>query len=79
MRKRFPTAVQHGLDRGDALAGFDSSGTGHGANNGLAAGRFVLDLGVHGRRVLRAGVSLPNSARLDAAIEANLRELGYGG
>lgn len=79
MRKGFPTAVQHGLDRGDALAGFDSSGTGHGANNGLAGGHFVLDLGVHWRSVVRAGVSLPSSARLDAAIEANLKELGYGG
>lgn len=79
MRKRFPTALQHGLDRGDALAGFDGGGAGYRANNGLVGGQFALDLGVHWRSVVRAGVSLPSSARLDAAIGAKLRELGYGG
>jgi len=79
MRKRSPTTLQRGLDLSDPLAGFDGGGTGHGANNGLAAGGFAVDLGAHERHAVGARVSLPCSARRDAAIEANLRGLGYGG
>lgn len=77
--KILPTALQPGLDRGDALAGFDGGGTGHGANNGLAAGQIALGLGVHGRCIAGARVRLPSSVGLDGVFMAKLRGLGYGG
>ncbi len=78
MSKRSPPLSQRGLDLSDPLAGFDGRGAGHGANNGLMRGQFAMGFGVHGRHALGVGVSLPDSMRLDAAIEANLRGLGYG-
>lgn len=88
MRKHSPITLQGGLNLSDPLAGFDGGRTGHGANNGLTAGGFAVDLGVHEGDTVEAGGSLPNSVRLDAAtglpkrwrrqVEANLRELGYG-
>ncbi|MDT0499224.1 hypothetical protein RM530_17915 [Algiphilus sp. W345] len=42
--------AQPGFDVGDAFAGFDGGGTGHGADNGLAAGPFARGrLGGHGQ------------------------------
>jgi hypothetical protein len=42
--------AQPGFDVGDAFAGFDGGGTGHGADDGLAAGPFARGrLGGHGQ------------------------------
>lgn len=44
--------AQPGFDDGDAFAGFDGGGAGHGADDGLTAGPFAWGrLGGHGKGV----------------------------
>lgn len=51
--------AQPGFDEGDAFAGFDGGGAGHGANDGLTAGPFAWGrLGGHGHGSGRRAVIL---------------------
>lgn len=54
--------AQPGFDEGDAFAGFDGGGAGHGANDGLTAGPFAWGrLGGHGHGSGRRAVILSGS------------------
>jgi hypothetical protein len=82
--------AQSGFDVGDAFAGFDGGGTGHGANDSLAAGPFARGrLGGHGHGsgwfaviLAQAGfdrVSISGVERRDLGMAGHRKSMRHGG
>jgi hypothetical protein len=70
--------AQPGFDAGDAFAGFDGGGTGHGTDDGLEAGPLVRSwLGGHGHGSGQAVVILAQTG-LDRAVISGGEHRGFG-